>query len=173
MPKQGDVRKLPYTADQMFDLVADVGSYPDFLPWCAAARIRARRREGETEIMEADLVISFKVFRERFGSRVTLYDDRRRIDTEYIDGPFKYLKSRWLFREIDTGCEVDFHVDFEFKNRVLQGVIGVVFNEAMQRIVRAFETRAHALYGEDGKVGGQTGGRAPGRSDSVRAQGVG
>ena len=147
MPKQGDVRKLPYTAAQMYALVADVGSYPEFLPWCSAARIRSRDDRGEVEVMEADLVISFRVFRERFGSRVTLYNDGHRIDTEYIDGPFKYLKSRWLFRPVEGGCEVDFHVDFEFKNRVLQGVIGVVFNEAMQLIVRAFEERAHALYG--------------------------
>lgn len=98
--------------------------------------------------MLADLVISFKVFRERFGSRVVLWPDTRRIDTTYLDGPFRYMESRWEFREAkEGGCEVEFHVDFEFKNPILQSVIGVVFNDAMLRIVRAFERRAAELYG--------------------------
>lgn len=97
--------------------------------------------------MEADLVISFKVFRERFGSRVTLYDADRRIETEYIDGPFRYMVSNWAFRPADGGVDVDFDVDFEFRNAILQSVIGLVFNDAMQRIVRAFERRAAELYG--------------------------
>ena len=147
MTTHSDSRHLPYTPQQMYDLVADVAKYPEFLPWCAAARIRETRREGAAEVMEADLVISFKVFRERFGSRVTLWEKEKSIDTEYLDGPFKYLKSRWDFRPEGEGCKVDFFVDFEFKNVILQKVIGVVFNEAMQRIVRAFEARAKALYG--------------------------
>lgn len=138
---------MPYTAQQMYDLVADVASYPKFLPWCAAARVRSVTPQGEAEVMEADLVISFKVFRERFGSRVTLWPEQKKIDTEYIDGPFKFMKSNWAFTDTPTGCEVAFHVDFEFKNAILQKVIGLVFNEAMQRIVRAFETRAAGLYG--------------------------
>lgn len=151
MPRHAEKRHLPYSAEDMYALVADVAAYPKFLPWCAAARIRSRTMKGEAEVMEADLVISFKVFRERFGSRVTLWEADRRIDTEYLDGPFKFLKSSWRFEPAeDGGCEVDFFVDFEFKNRVLQGVIGVVFNEAMQRIVRAFEDRAAELYGSSG-----------------------
>ncbi|MBI1492155.1 type II toxin-antitoxin system RatA family toxin [Halocynthiibacter styelae] len=149
MPKHSDTRNLPYTAQQMYDLVADVGSYPKFLPWCSAARIRSRKPiTGENaEVMEADLVISFKVFRERFGSRVHLWPDRDRIEMEYLDGPFKYLKSWWQFTDLDQGgCKVEFFVDFEFKNMVLQKLIGVVFNEAMQRIVRAYELRAAELY---------------------------
>ncbi len=139
---------MPYSAQQMYDLVADVGSYPKFLPWCAAARIRSRTPQGASEVMEADLVISFKVFRERFGSRVVLHPDEHKIDTEYLDGPFRYMKSNWAFADReDGGCDVAFFVDFEFKNAVLQGIIGVVFNEAMQRIVRAFERRAAELYG--------------------------
>jgi coenzyme Q-binding protein COQ10 len=148
MPSHAEHRKMPYSSDQMYDLVADVDSYPQFLPWCAAARIRSRTEKGDREVMDADLVISFKVFRERFGSRVTLWTDRSRIDTEYLDGPFRYLKSKWLFTPAeDGGCIVDFDVDFEFRNRMLQGVIGLVFNEAMHRIVHAFEKRAAALYG--------------------------
>ncbi|WP_299663488.1 type II toxin-antitoxin system RatA family toxin [uncultured Ruegeria sp.] len=147
MPTHSETRPLPYTAQQMYDLVADVANYPEFLPWCAAARIRRTYAAGEGRVMEAELVISFKVFRERFGSRVTLFDAQKRIDTEYLDGPFKYMRSDWQFEDTDQGCNVSFHVDFEFKNAVLQGIIGVVFNEAMHRIVRAFEQRAAVLYG--------------------------
>ncbi len=147
MPTHSETRPLPYTAEQMYNLVADVASYPQFLPWCAAARIRSRTPQGSSEVMLADLVISFKVFRERFGSKVVLHPEDWRIDTEYLDGPFRYMKSNWSFAETETGCEVSFHVDFEFKNAILQGIIGVVFNEAMQRVVRAFERRAVELYG--------------------------
>jgi len=132
----------------MYDLVADVASYPQFLPWCAAARVRSDTPQADgSRVMEADLVISFKVFRERFTSRVVLWPDDLHIDTEYLDGPFKYMKSNWTFHEAEGGCTVDFFVDFEFRNAMLQRIIGVVFNDAMQRIVRAFETRAQALYG--------------------------
>jgi coenzyme Q-binding protein COQ10 len=148
MPTHSETKRLPYTARQMYDLVADVGSYPKFLPWNSAARIRSRTPiAGGGEVMEADLVISFKVFRERFGSRVTLWPEQMKIDTEYLDGPFRHMRSNWVFRDIPGGCEVDFHVDFEFRNAILQGIIGVVFNDAMQRIVRAFERRAADLYG--------------------------
>jgi coenzyme Q-binding protein COQ10 len=148
MPTHHETKALPYTARQMYDLVADVGSYPQFLPWNSAARIRSRTPIPDGEVLEADLVISFKVFRERFTSRVTLWPDRKRIDTEYIDGPFRHMRSNWTFRDLDTGgCEVDFFVDFEFRNALLQGIIGVVFNDAMQRVVRAFERRAAVLYG--------------------------
>jgi len=147
MPTHSETRTLPYTAQQMYDLVADVARYPEFLPWCAAARVRSVTPQGNTEVMEADLVISFKVFRERFTSRVVLTPQEHRIDTEYLDGPFRYMKSNWTFRDVDGGCEVSFFVDFAFRNMVLQKLIGVVFNEAMQRIVSAFERRAAALYG--------------------------
>lgn len=147
MPTHGEKRVMPYTADQMYDLVADVGRYPEFLPWNSAARVRrVVPLEDGRQLMEADLVISFKVFRERFTSRVTLDQAGRRIDTEYLDGPFKYLKSFWIFNDHPQGCEVDFFVDFEFKSPMLQKVIGLVFNEAMHRIVAAFEKRAAALY---------------------------
>jgi coenzyme Q-binding protein COQ10 len=147
MPTHSETRPMPYSAQQMYDLVADVASYPKFLPWCAAARIRSVTPEGASQVMDADLVISFKVFRERFGSRVVLWPEDKKLDTEYLDGPFKYMKSSWSFTDTDDGCDVSFFVDFEFKNVVLQGIIGVVFNEAMQRIVKAFEKRAQDLYG--------------------------
>ena len=149
MPQHSDSRILPYTADQMYALVADIERYPEFLPWNSAARIRARTPGSEgSEVVEADLVISFKVFRERFGSRVALWPETKRIDTEYLDGPFKYLRSGWSFADLpEGGCKVEFFVDFEFRNAILGKVIGVVFGEAMSRIVRAFEDRARALYG--------------------------
>ncbi len=150
MPTHAEKRVMPYGADQMFDLIADVDKYPEFLPWCAAARIRTRDPlpDGAGEVIDADLVISFKVFRERFVSRVTLRPEARVIDVEYLDGPFRYLRNHWEFTpKGETACEVDFFVDFEFRSAILQKLIGLVFNEAMHRIVGAFERRAAALYG--------------------------
>lgn len=149
MPRHEETRHLPYRADQMFALVADVARYPEFLPWNSAARVRAMRDLGDgRKEMLADLVISFKVFRERFTSRVVLDEAKMRIDTEYLDGPFKFMRSHWIFRPAEGGgCEVDFFVDFEFRNAVLQKLIGVVFEEAVKRMVSAFEKRAAELYG--------------------------
>ena len=146
---------LPHSPQQMFDLVADVAKYPLFLPWTAAARIRSRQplaghADPLAEVMEADLVISFKLFRERFGSRVTLLPTQGQILTQYLDGPLRDLQSVWRFAQGQSGptsCKVTFDVDFEFRNPILGGVIGLVFGEAMTRVVRAFETRAKALYG--------------------------
>jgi coenzyme Q-binding protein COQ10 len=147
MPHHHETRQLPHSAAQMYALVADVGRYPEFLPWNSAARIRSRYPIDGGEVLEVDLVISFKLFREKFGSRVVLCPEQGRIETEYLDGPLKQLKSVWLFRDLASGgSEVDFTVDFEFRNPILASVIGLVFNEAMTRIVRAFETRAKAIY---------------------------
>lgn len=148
MPTHAEKRKLPYSAQQMYALVADVSAYPAFLPWCAASRVRKRTPIPNGEVVDADLVISFKVFREKFGSRVTLSPERNHVDVVYLDGPFKYLTNHWHFTDLpEGGCEVDFFVDFEFRSPLLQSIIGVVFNEAMLRIVRAFEERAAELYG--------------------------
>lgn len=147
MPTHGEKRVLPYTPAQMYDLVADVRRYPEFLPWNSAARVRSETVQPDGSILlEADLVISFKVFRERFGSKAVLRP-KERLDMEYLDGPFKYMRSHWKFHDHPEGCEIEFFVDFEFKNIVLQKLIGVVFNEAMHRIVKAFENRAKVLYG--------------------------
>lgn len=152
MPTHAEKRVVPYTADEMYALIADVGRYPEFLPWCAAARVRSRKPlsdgTGSGEVMDADLVVSFKVYREKFGSRVTLRPEARTIEVAYLDGPFRYLHNRWAFHPLEGGrCEIDFFVDFEFKSAILQKLIGLVFHEAMTRIVRAFERRAEALYG--------------------------
>ncbi len=147
MPIHSETKLLPYTAQQMYDLVADVANYPKFLPWTAAARIRSTKVEGNKVVMLADLVISFKVFRERFGSRVTMWPEEMKIETAYLDGPVRHLESDWHFKDVEGGCEVAFSVDFEFKSRLLQGAATMFFNDAMQRVVRSFERRASELYG--------------------------
>lgn len=150
MPTHSETRRLPYGPDQMYRLVADVARYPEFIPWISAARVRSVTPEGDHAVMLADLVIGFKMFRERFLSRVTLWEEVRRIDTEYVDGPFKHMISTWEFTPTadgSDGCDVHFAVDFEFRNKLLQGAAGLFFQDAMHRIVRAFEARAEALYG--------------------------
>lgn len=146
MPTHAEKRILPYQPRDLFDLVADVERYPQFLPWCLAARIR--KREGKT--VTADLVVGFKMVRERFTSRVILHDEAEqhlRIDVTYVDGPFKYLNNHWLFLPHEKGCLLDFYVDFEFRSRLLQKVMQPLFNEAVRRMVGAFESRAKQLYG--------------------------
>ena len=155
MPTHSETRRLPYSPEQMYDLVADVARYPQFIPWISASRVRGVTPHGDHDVMLADLVIGFKMFRERFLSRVTMWPGSRRIDTEYVDGPFKHMISKWEFApdpEGGAGCEVRFEVDFEFKNSILQGAAGLFFQEAMQRIVRAFEARADALYAEGARA---------------------
>lgn len=143
MPTHAEKRILPHRPDQMFDLVADVGRYPEFLPWCVAARVRSRTEE----LLVADLIIGFKGIRESFTSRVSLDRAGMIINVEYQDGPFKYLNNHWKFDELEGGsCALDFYVDFAFKSRILQRLIEALFNEAVRRMVRAFEQRAAELY---------------------------
>lgn len=154
MPKHSEQKKLPYSADQMFDLIAAIDTYPDFLPWCTGARIR-KREEGTTpdgracEYVTADLSIRFKVFRETFVSRVMLDPKEKTIVIEYLDGPFKHLENRWHFAEDDEGCLVDFHIDFEFRSRALQVLIGSLFGHAVEKLMGAFEGRAAEIYSSD------------------------
>jgi coenzyme Q-binding protein COQ10 len=149
MPTHAEKRLLPYTADQLFALVADVERYPEFLPWCLGARVRERGADTIT----ADLLIGFRMVRERFTSRVKL-DRPRRIDVSYTHGPFRYLNNHWEFiPQPDGSCVIDFYVDFEFRSRMLQRLIGLLFNEAVKRMVGAFEARARQLYGTPGGAG--------------------
>jgi coenzyme Q-binding protein COQ10 len=142
MPTHAEQRRLPYTPEQLFALVADVERYPEFLPWCVASRIR--RREGD--VFFADLVIGFKMVRERFTSKVTL-NRPGRIDVTYTEGPFSHLNNHWVFNPLpDGGTEIDFYVDFEFRSKLLQTLIGALFNEAVKLMVSAFEKRARQLY---------------------------
>jgi coenzyme Q-binding protein COQ10 len=149
MPTHAEQRELPYTPEQLFALVADIERYPEFLPWCVGARIRER----QPELVVADLVIGFKMFRERFTSRVAL-DPPRQIDVAYAEGPFRYLNNHWSFTPVPGGCRVDFFVDFAFKSRLMQRVIEMLFGEAVRRMVGAFEKRARALYGGPQLAGG-------------------
>lgn len=128
----------------MFDLVADVAKYPEFLPWCLGARVRSQT----DTLLVADLIIGFKGIRESFTSRVTLDRETMSIQVTYQDGPFKHLNNKWKFENTDTDqCALDFYVDFEFKSRIMQRLIEVLFGEAVRRMVRAFEQRAAHLYG--------------------------
>jgi len=142
MPRHSETRRLPYSAEQMFDLVADIGRYAEFLPWVQAMRIRSI----EGDVITADMVVGFKMVRERFTSRVTLSrPDRLHVD--YISGPLKYLKNDWVFRPAPGGCDIDFSVDFEFKNRMFERLAGIFFSEAFRRMVASFEARAAVTYG--------------------------
>ena len=144
MPTHAEKRILRYTPEQLFDMVADVRRYPEFLPWCVGARIVSRT---EKEVV-ADLTIGFKMFRESFRSQVTL-DRPEHINVRYLNGPFRYLNNQWRFLPHPDGTEVRFFVDFEFRSRMLQMVIGTVFEQAVRLMVRAFERRAMVLYGRN------------------------
>jgi coenzyme Q-binding protein COQ10 len=142
MPTHAEKQIVPYAPEQLFDLVADVGKYPEFLPWCVGARIRSRT----DSLLLADLTIGFGPFRESFTSRVMLVRPER-VKVTYEKGPFRYLNNQWDFIPHPNGTEVDFFVDFEFRSRILQAAIGVVFNEAVRRMVNAFRRRAREVYG--------------------------
>ncbi|MHA1601269.1 MAG: type II toxin-antitoxin system RatA family toxin [Alphaproteobacteria bacterium] len=148
MPTHTEKRVMPYTPQQLFDLVADIERYPEFLPWCVAVRICERKEYS----LVSEMVIGFKMFRERFTSRVKLDPDGRRIDVAYAEGPFKYLTNYWIFEEHPQGCTIDFYVEFEFRSKLLQKLIEALFHEAVRRMVRAFEIRARALYGPPSEI---------------------
>lgn len=148
MPTHAEKRAMPYRPEQLYALVAQVDRYPEFLPWCIAARLRGQ----EANVAVWDLVIGFRMIRERFTSRVTLSPGdgtaSPRIDVAYADGPFRYLNNHWIFeRQPDGSTVIDFFVDFEFRSKLLQSIMGVLFNEAVKRMVAAFEERARKLYG--------------------------
>ena len=143
MPRHSETRHLPYSPEQLFDLVADVARYDEFLPWVVAVRVRS---SSETETV-ADLVVGFNAFKERFTSRVTKQRPSH-ICVDYIEGPLKYLKNEWRFEAASQGgTDVHFSVDFAFKSRIFEALAGQMFDRALRRMTGAFETRAAALYG--------------------------
>ncbi len=143
MPRHSETRYFPYTPDQLFELVSDVGSYDEFLPWVSAVRIRS---DNERE-MVADLIVGFNAFKERFTSRVTKHRPNH-ICVDYVEGPLKYLKNEWRFDPApDGGTNVHFSVDFAFKSRLFESLAGAMFDRALRRMTGAFEQRAAALYG--------------------------
>jgi len=143
MPRHSETRHLPYTPEQLFDLVADVARYDEFLPWVVAVRVRS---SSETEAV-ADLVVGFNAFKEHFTSRV--HKERpSRVCVDYVEGPLKYLHNEWVFEPADDGgTNVHFSVDFAFKSRIFETIAGQMFDRALRRMIGAFETRAAALYG--------------------------
>ncbi len=144
MPRHIETRLVPHAPHQIYDLVADVERYPEFLPWCVGARVRD---QSETSLL-ADLAIGIKMVRERYTSRVHLGDGEIRI--EYVDGPFRYLTNHWWFEPVLGGTQVRFEIDFEFKSKILQTLATGLFTEVVKRMVAAFEARADALYGRGG-----------------------
>jgi len=143
MPKFVEDRTFPYHAQQMFDLVADVEKYSEFLPWCIGSRLYNVKQDD----FYADLIIGFKVFRERFTSHVMLSDGK--IEIDYVKGPLEYLYNLWEFKDLEEGgSSLHFEVDFEFKNKIFQKMIGGLFTEAVHRMDESFETRAIELYGK-------------------------
>ena len=143
MTVHAERRVIPHRPEELYALVADVRRYPEFLPWCMAARIR----EESDAVLTADLIIGFQMFRERFTSYIELDHQNHEINVKYAEGPFRYLTNKWRFRPHPDGCEIDFYVDFEFNSRLLQSVIETLFTEAVKRMVKAFEDRADVLYG--------------------------
>ena len=143
MPKHAEIRHLPYTPEQMFDLVADVGRYQQFLPWVIGTRVRSHSDKA----LVADLIVGFKMLRETFTSRVKLQRPHH-VHVEYVEGPLKYLHNDWRFELApDGGTLVHFKVDFEFRSRVFEALAGAVFGDALRKMIGAFETRAQQLYG--------------------------
>jgi coenzyme Q-binding protein COQ10 len=149
MPQFRTTRRVPHAAAQMFDLVADVERYPEFVPLCKSLRVR-KRTPGEdgTETLVADMTVAYKVMRETFTSRVTLDRPNLKIRVEYLDGPFSHLDNRWTFKPVsNTSCDVDFFISYEFRSRVLGMLMGAMFEAAFRRFAEAFERRADEVYG--------------------------
>ena len=149
MPSFNSRRLVKHSAPQMFDLVADVERYPEFVPLCSSLKVRQRtRRHDGTEIVVCDMTVSFKLVREAFTTQVTLDRTNLKILVEYLKGPFSNLENRWTFEpRSDTACDVGFYISYEFKSRMLAMLMGAMFDTAFQRFAAAFEKRADAIYG--------------------------
>ena len=148
LPQFSRVHPVSYSAEQMFDLVADVEQYPQFLPLCEALSVRERRQKGEVELLVASMTIGYKAIRETFTTRVLLNRSARAIDVSYVDGPFKRLDNRWNFETTGpASCTAHFNIDYEFSSRMLGMVMGAMFDAAFKRFTTAFETRAGVVYG--------------------------
>ena len=148
MPQFESTRQVQHSADEMFALVADVESYPEFLPLCQQLKIRSEREREDKRLLIADMTVAYKMVRESFTSQVLLKPEDREIEVKYVDGPFRYLNNRWRF--VPTGenaCEVNFFIDYEFKSRTLGLLMGSMFDFAFRRFSEAFERRADEIYG--------------------------
>jgi coenzyme Q-binding protein COQ10 len=151
MPSFTATRQVRHSATDMFDLVADVEAYPKFLPMCERLVVRSRKRESDRDVLIATMTVGYKFVRESFTTRVTLDRARFHIQADYIDGPFSYLENTWRFEPHGRGdCIIRFSIDYEFKSRLLQGLIGSVFERVFARYTEAFEARADVIYGVEG-----------------------
>ena len=148
MPSFRTTRRVPHAPDRMFELVADVERYPEFLPLCTGIRVLRRNPESEArEVLVAEMSIGYKAISERFTTKVALDKVSREIHVSYIDGPFRYLENRWSFQPDGEGCAVRFAIDYEFRSVALGLLMGAMFDRAFKRFTDAFETRADSVYG--------------------------
>ena len=148
MPQLSTTRRVHHAASEMFDLVADVERYPEFVPLCQSLTVRKRTKEGGKDVIVADMAVAYKLIRETFTSRVTLDRANMQILVEYLDGPFSRLNNRWRFQAVETRlCDVDFFIAYEFRSRTLGMLMGAVFDAAFRRFAGAFERRADEVYG--------------------------
>jgi coenzyme Q-binding protein COQ10 len=143
MPSHTETRIVPYSAEQLFDLVMDIEKYPEFLPWCTGARVRSRAKDK----VEADVIIGYKLFQERFSSRVH-FTRPKSVEVEYMQGPMRHLHNTWSFKDVKAGqCRVEFHVDFVMSSRLFEKIVDQFFHRVLARMIDAFEARALELYG--------------------------
>jgi coenzyme Q-binding protein COQ10 len=147
MPRHEEIKLVPYTAEQMFAVVADIERYPEFLPWCAALCVKSRAREGDADIAIAEMTIAYHGISERYTSRVEADAKEGTVKATHVEGPFKTLDTRWRFVPRDTGCEIHFCIEFAFKSMLLSAVAGLAFGLVVSRMTEAFIARAGALYG--------------------------
>ena len=160
MPSFDTTRRVAHSASDMFALVSDVETYPQFLPLCKSLRVLRRTQEGDTQIFVAEMQVGYKAIRETFKTRVACDAATKHILVEYIDGPFRYLKNSWVFRDDAEGAShVDFHIEYEFKSRMLGMLMGSMFDQAFRRFADAFERRADEVYGRPGGAPARPAGR--------------
>jgi coenzyme Q-binding protein COQ10 len=154
MPSFSTNRRVRHAAMDMFDLVADVEQYPQFVPLCASLTVKSRMPKGEgLEVIVADMTVAYKLVRETFRSRVTLDRPNLQILVEYLDGPFSRMQNRWTFKPAgEVACDIEFFIDYEFKSRMLGMLMGAMFDAAFRRFADAFEKRADAVYGRKARV---------------------
>jgi coenzyme Q-binding protein COQ10 len=148
MPQFSTKRRVPHAATDMFDLVADVEKYPQFVPLCSALKVKSRTEKDGATVLVADMTVAYKIIRETFTSRVTLDRPELRIFVEYLSGPFKRMQNRWRFVPVgEDACEIEFFIDYEFRSRTLAALLGAVFDAAFRKFAVAFEQRADEIYG--------------------------
>ncbi len=147
MPSFSNRRKVGFSPRQMFDLVADVERYPEFVPMCESLTVRSRKPVADGELLVATMAVGYKAIKESFTTQVRLSPEKQQIVVQYLDGPFKHLENRWRFLPAQDGCVVDFYLDYEFRSRMLALVMGAVFDKAFRKFSAAFEERAKKVYG--------------------------